>query len=187
MPDISQLQTRLASALQITFAEAGKLAERLVPVITVDDIQQLGDSADLATRHAMISNAATGAAALASVALSNPAGSGMRMVVDQMILSTDTTGEIFGGAQALSTVGSAARGVYVDGGPGVPVGISTAANIVSAGLLQYDQIHLADTPTVIPFRVVLQPNNEFIIQAAVTVRLIRVSFFWKEIKLPRVV
>ncbi len=187
MPDLSQLVTRISSALQITHAEASELARRLNPVLVVDSIDQIGDSADVATRWVMQTGFADGAALIANVALSNPAGSRMRLIVERHYVSTGTAGTITAGIRTpIDTLTTAAQGLYRDSGGGSPVGIVHMGNLAAGPTASFALQIVANVPNVYEYEVVIDPGFQWVWFPGATARTLRATFAWKEILLPAV-
>ncbi len=187
MPDLSQLVTRLSSALQIGHAEASQLAQQLAPVVVVDAIDQIGDSADVATRWALQTGFADGAALIANVALSNPVGSGMRLIVARHYLSSGTAGTITAGIRTpIDTLTTAVQGLYRDSGPGSPAGIVHEGNLAAGPTASFAVAIVADVPNIYEYEVVIDPGFQWVWFPGATARTLRTTFEWKEIKLPEV-
>lgn len=188
MPDLSQLQVRIASALAIPIEEAGLLASRLVPTILVDDIQQVGDSADTATRYVIGAGSASGAANLAQVSITLPAATGTRLIVTGAWISSDTAGRFVGGLLATITALTTARaGAFRDSGLGVlPAGQVREGNAAAAPITHFNGRILANQLKWIPLQIVLDPGREFRFAKSTTAETLEVTFLWKEVKLPRI-
>ncbi len=187
MPDLSQLVTRIASALQIEYAEAAVLARRIVPVLNVEDLDEMGAGADTATRWCWRGVTQAGAGGLLSACgLVNPATSGMRLICEGFRHEVSAT-RLMSAGKGATVAGTIAQGRYRDGGPGVPAGQTEA--IATAGVGVDDitwQMTAIDGWINMP--VVIDPGENLRVQINSPVNVIlRVAWFWKEIKLPTLV
>lgn len=158
----------------------------MVPVILIDDIQNVGDSADVATRWSMQRGTnAGGGGTLATVALQNDAASGTRLITESVVVVVSGAVNVAAELQVGNTsLAVSLRGRFRDGGTGTPVGVvgmDTEAGISTASV---DLDLLADSPLILPWKIVLNPGNEWIWQAGTTANTLQVSFLWREIKLP---
>lgn len=193
MPDLSQLVTRIASALQINQTEASQLARRIIPVITVENLDQIGEGAELATRYAIRGGVMVATAGnFSKVGLANPPNSGVRLILDTMMVSV-TSSQLMSAGLVTGNPGTLAQGRWRDGGPGVPAGLVSTrvtAGVTTDDITWYPNARAPVGRTSDVFdamRIVIDPNTSWITECNTANTELRSFFLWKEIKLPTLV
>jgi len=156
------------------------------PVLLVDSLDDIGDSADTATRYCWRSGIQVAVAArFGLVGLVNPADSGVRLILEGFLTTLSASGVVSAGLGA-TVAGTIAQGRFRDGGPGVPAG--QIENDDTAGVTVDDVTSdFLSRGVMQPWEIVVQPGDNFRVQCNVANVINRTVFLWKEIKLPTVV
>ncbi len=188
MADLSQLVTRIASALQITHDEASALAQRIAPVLIVDAIETIGDSADAATRYCIASEQVTSAVLLPTCRLQNRALSGTRMIVEGVTITSLVAGvDFFAGIIPITLQTTQVASQFRDGVGGTPVGVFEATEVVAATLPDWVFRLAANEPYELPGSFVIEPAFELQVQSDAQAASFHIGWRWREIKRPQIV
>lgn len=190
MADISQITTRIASALSIKPEEAAAITARLLPVLLIDDLGQIGDSSDLATRYAWGGTQASASSLLPTARLQNPTGSGKRIVVEGTTFSATAATQIGAAIIAIDTSASTAATSFRDEGPitpAVPIALIEDTEVANIGANDIFFLMAANEPFSFLQWYSIDEGNQFVCQANQTADSFLVSWFWREIKTPTIV
>lgn len=188
LPDLSQLAIRLAGGLQITGSDAQELLKRLQPVLVVENLDQIGDGSDKAVQWCWRGGTKTGVAArFSGIGLVNPAGSGTRILLEAFMGDVNQSpSSLLHMGKGATVAGTLSQGRFRDASTGQPVGqietIDTAG--ITVDDIDWRPIGVALLWT--PLEVVIDPGENVRIQTTIPEALMRISYFWKEFKLPAV-